>query len=628
MGSPSQSNLALAAALLISAGPVNTARAEFKSPIPGYQQPKPGDLKPNGLIKDARTATLKINNPLGFTIQEKKGNTWETLGRGNSYTKTFRLLGVGTSITPNYRIIDPNDQSKSVFYHSTGALNAEMYPRNTYEVRLGHQGFESEYRICAPEDNRCRTFGRLRSINQLSAEISILPTPEKRGVKLGQAMAFKGNTSNSAIETALCSQRPLMLTYLPYLEGKIGGTNANGSSSSFLLSGTSERALSDWCNRTFPSSSGFISRQLSLSEMIALVAGGASTYFQRSSLRGMPAPVPSIPWLRRQAEQGVPYWQSGNTYKHFIYDSQSKSFSQITSFNATAREKLEETFRDSNKTLITVRNIYPSNETQLITLVDLSGLITGINAISGSISANSMGSEWWVRIGGKKSNVDIGKTTRTIDSDYKGMTIDNSPTITVSDARLTSPASNQFTLRFKISISQITGEVYNDGGPDWDYKINSGTVEIEVPFALEKRGQSLIVKQLKNCKTENCVTSTTGFGFSLTGAVASTFQDYVINRGGITSQIRGTVAGSIGENVQASVDPITNKEFALPSINPIPGINQNPLEYFLGIDKDIIPSLHIDAVNKKIKLAYKPQVPFITPIFMRQVLPIVNITYP
>jgi len=380
------------------------ANAQFTPGTPRPETPRPGSvdsINPE-LFKEG---TLTVNNPLGFTIQEKKNGRWTTIGRPRTITRSANLPPAATA-TFEFRIVDRRNPRKELFNHSSGGFSSEMWRRQTYTASLGHQGFERTFEVCVPGD-RCRSGGSLRSITNYSAELTIRPNPATTSVKLGHGMAFKGNTSEAALESVLCSP-PLGLTYVPYFGGRIGGVNANGTRRNYLASETSADALEQWCGRTFPGSSGFISKNLKLSEMIALTAGGASTFFNNSSVQNMPGAT---------GAPGGAYWNKGNTYRMFIWDSSAKQSRLIANFNANVRESLEETFGNNNKKLYVVRNIYPSNRNQYLNIVDLSDAIEGINDTEGTVSANSSGSRWTDTSGEQTEGVNMGEETTNIDED-------------------------------------------------------------------------------------------------------------------------------------------------------------------------------------------------------------------
>ncbi|EHA64091.1 hypothetical protein Syn8016DRAFT_1133 [Synechococcus sp. WH 8016] len=601
--------LGLAAVLAATTTDIGIAKAQFS--------PRKPVEEINNSLHTTKTGTLTIKNPLRFTIQQKKGSQWETIGRGATITKTARLRP-GATANFEFRIIDRNSPSKAIFNHSAGPLHSEMYRRASFKASLGHQGFEPTFQICIPGD-RCRSGGALRSISRESAELTIRPNPATTSVKLGQGMAFKGNTSTPAAELLICSRRPPAVTYIPYFGGRIGRVNANGTSSNYLASGASDSALSQWCSRTFQGRSGFITKNLKLSDMIALTAGGASSYFSNSALSSMPG-APGAP--------GKNYWSLGRTYKTFIYDSNNKSVSLISSFNTSVREKLQDTFKSPGKSLYVVRNIYPSNRNQFIEIVNLTNAIAGINNIRGSVRANSRGSRWTVTVAGETMTVDVGKTTRDIDGDYKGLTIDNRPSMNISNARLTSSQNNQFEINFRVNVSKVTGEIYNDGGIDYDYEIKRGKIDMKIPFAIVKEGNAIKVNQLKNCARGECSTNISGFGFDLTGTPNFILRAFNVNKSKITGNVQETISKGIGKSLQTSLRPISARKFPMPTIGAIPGINANPLEYFLGINPDIVPNIHVNATAKTISLKYQPKVPFVTPAFMRSQIPLINISYP
>lgn len=605
-------NLALAALITAASAHGAIVNAQFMP-----QTPRPG--RPQTFDPALwKTGTLTIQNPLGFTIQQQKNGRWETIGSSRTITKTAKLLP-GTTATFKLRIVDRNNPNKTLFNHSAGGFSSEMWNRAEYTASLGHQGFEETFQICVPGD-RCRSGGSLRSVSTYSAEITIRPNPATTSVKLGHGMAFQGNTSTNAPESILCSRNPIGITYIPYFGGTIGGIRANGTSNNYLAEGTSNRALRQWCGRTFPGSAGFISRDLKLSDMIALTAGGASQFFTNSSVADMPG-APGAP--------SAPYWNKGSHYRAFIYDSNSKRSTLLGTFNASVREKLEETFSNNSKKLYVVRNIYPSNRNQYITIVDLSNAISGISRVTGTIRANTSGSQWTVRIGEETRTVDIGEITEEIDSDYKGLTIDNdnAPSMSISNARMTSARSNEFAIKFNVNVSGISGEVNNDGGADWDYTIRSGTVQMEIPFAIIKEGDKLKVNQLKNCARGECTKSVSGFNFDLPNVPDLVLRAFDVNKYKITGDVQKTISQNVGKSLQQSLEPLASQEFSVPSIENVPGIS-NPLEHFLGINSNLVPNIQVNASQKTISLRYQPKVPFITPAFMRNQIPQVNISYP
>lgn len=604
-------NLALATSAAAIFANTGIANAQFtpRTPTPGIPEPGRVDtINPRSFKKH----TLTVNNPLGFTIQQKKDGRWTTIGSAKKITRSANLP-LGATARFEFRIVDRSNPRKEIFNHSAGGFSSEMWRSTTYTASLGHQGFERTFQVCIPGD-RCRSGGNLRSITNDSAEITIRPNPATTKVKLGQGMAFKGNTSTPAMESVLCSP-PLGITYVPYFGGRIGGENANGTSGNYLASGTSSRALTQWCGKTFAGSSGFISKNLKLSDMIALTAGGAASFFRNSSLPNMPG-APGAP--------SAAYWNKGSTYKTFIWDSNTKQPRLIGTFDANVRKSLEETFSNNNKTLYVVRNIYPSNRDQYLKIVNLSNLISNLNNITGSVRANTSGSEWTVTVAGETETINMGEETQEIKEDYKGLKLENRPSMSVSNATLTSSGSNKFEVKFKVNVSKLEGEINNNWGVDYDYIISSGTLDITIPFAIEKEGSALKVKQLKNCARGQCTTNKSGFNFDLDDTpdiVLDLFTD--VNKDKITRQIRNKISKNIGKGLQRNLAPLRQREFPIPTIGAIPNIS-NPLEYFLGIHPDIVPNIRVNASQKTISLKYKPQIPVITPEFMRSQVPLIT----
>jgi len=617
----------VAAALIGSACCAGTANAQFQQRSPRPQTPR---VEPSPSLR-GETGRLTIKNPLGFTIQQKKSGRWETLGRGTTLTRTINNILPGTTVNMEFRIVGRSNPGQTIFSHSSGGFSSEMYRRQTYRASLGHQGFERSFEVCIPGD-RCRQGGSIRSISKLSGELTIRPEPATTSVSLGQAMVFKGNTSTPALpEIFACTQNPPRATYLPYLGGTINGAPGNGSPRNFLATTPSPRNpeqnvvnLSNWCEKTFPNKSGFVTKKLKLSDMIALVAGGAPSYFRNSSLRNMPGGI---------GAPSTAYWNAGNSYRSLIYNSSTKEIEPVMNFTSAVREKLEGTFT-SSKRLYTIRNIYPSNQIQYLDLVDLSGLIRGIDAMTGTLTADGSGSTWTSQIGDKPAQTnDIRKTLREKAGSnlMLGMTIKNRPRrITISRTRLTSSSNNQFAISFRVNMPKISGEIGIDNLPDPDYTISSGTINVSIPFALEKQGESLRVRQLKNCETDSCITSTSGMQFRLDSSISRSFLSFArwITGTGTTSfsgMIREEITANMGKSLQQSTARVSETQYPMPRISSVNGIS-DPLNYFLRIDRNIIPNIYVNASRKVIQLKYQPQAPFVTPAFMRELIPLTRAT--
>ena len=333
--------------------PKSFTKKASKKLQPGY--------KNNPQIK----ATVKIQNPLGFSIQELKGNVWKSIGNSRSYQKSYTVSKFASgSPKPNikkFRIVDNSNSNASKFYHSGGPLHAGIYRRRDYTV----------------------------SLVEGSSTLMIRPTEVEVSSYLGQGQLFKGSNYNTpSLETALCpylTQNMPIVSYIPYYGGTINGKRANGTRRNYLVGGTSQANFRNWCNNNFLGKSGFIRERLSFGEMIAAILD-PKLVIKASTVAKMPA----------EGNRTVAFWSPTNKYAAFIYDSETKSFEHLKQFNTSVRTKMIELFtKPSKKKFYLVRHIKaPSTPALKTQIADFSRIINDLNNFRAELRASGGGGSW------------------------------------------------------------------------------------------------------------------------------------------------------------------------------------------------------------------------------------------
>jgi hypothetical protein len=315
--------------------------------------------------------------------------------------------------------------------------------------------------------------------------------------------------------------------------------------------------------------------------------------------------------------QGRNYWVPDNRYAAYIYDSQSKNFTKLTRFNRETRQLLVNVFRDRSKTFYLVRNIKKPTAGVLKTEVaDFSGLLQQLNGYRASLTASGGGGAWYFDSPDGRSRIDIKSILNDIDDDYDGLKIYSRPRRITTQGFQILPIRERGSFKFKlvgtINLPSIDGELNHDWGPDYDYEVSRGTINVDVPIQASVQNSRLSIRSLKDCRRNSCVGDPRGWRFSLTWIPSAFVSD--IERS-TTRIFRDAVKTQLNDQIGTRVRQLTSRSFTLPSPPVVPGLG-NPLERLFGVSPNILPNLSIAQNESKLYLNYTPQVVFVSPAYI------------
>ena len=611
-----------------------------------------GFLKPkviNGNIPE-RNAEVTIQNPHRFYLQEKIGTSgqWIPIGSDQVIRRSIKYQQT-SAIKVQYRLVSKDHPEYAYIYNSRPQDN--IYSQTVYQISLGLQGFETGFKVCSEVQGGCRSAGeQIKAINNDRAEILINPPAAKLKVFAGLAqlvLLYKPEMHGQAFLrigasdlSEACGRITGNKKFVQYYGGKINGEQANGSAKSYS-------ALDPifWCTSNWSTKSGFVQLLLDYPQIVA-IAESRSNIFSGASIAPLVVP-PDLdlvcklpPTLRpfpvgshKCDSQQVDYWQVGSGTRFFYAERPFATLTDLldenTSLGPNIVSRIERLANSSNAQLFAVQDIVPRSQPLYLNLVDLAPVIKKLQNIKGRLvtcGRRGVGNKWCFSVdSAQPSEVDIAKILKSAGTSYKGLTIDNQPrSLSVVDVNVYSRDLEKGSLEidFTISLDKLEGEIVNDNWFDYDYKLTQGSLRFNIPLLIKKTGQTFsVVLDPVRCPSNKCMDPVrmNGFEFSLPNIPSELVSDIEKKA---SKAFKDAITDASRQSVRDQITAITDRKFPFPQID-VPGVS-NPLEDFVGINRDIVPNLEFYSPSRNeltLRLRYSPQVPLVTPSLMRQKIP-------